>query len=347
MKRIVAALSGGVDSSAVAVMAQEAGYEVIGVNLRMNASDPAAAAVLEEVVSRLGIELHVIDCKADFLQDVLIPAAKEYEQGRTPNPCCSCNRNFKFAQLLRFAEKIRASEVWTGHYAKITKTPDAPPVLECAEDSGKDQSYFLYRLTPEMLNKIHFPLGNMKKEQVRAFAAERNFNFSKRPDSQDVCFGVPGESCGETLRRAAGLPRHPGKFIFNGKVVGKHDGFHRFTIGQRNGHGVALGVPAYISKINAATGNIELETDKKQLLSASFILRDINLLTASLPDRAEIRIRYRSRPALCRIEQIDADALKIIPDEPLSAVTPGQSGVLYLDSKVLGGGIISEIFPCC
>ena len=238
-------------------------------------------------------------------------------------------------------EKIGASEVWTGHYAKITKTPDAPSVLECAEDSGKDQSYFLYRLTPDMLQRVHFPLGSFTKPEIRAFAAGRGFEFAKRPDSQDICFAVPDESCGETLRKAAGLPLKPGRFVYNGKTVGRHTGFHRFTIGQRNGHGIALGKPAYISGINAKNADIELVTDREKLACRTFRITHVNSLVPEIPQEGlSVQIRYRSRPAPCKIAILSADEWEITPDTPLYAVTPGQAGVLYLGDQVIAGGVI-------
>ena len=340
MKRIVIAMSGGVDSATAAIMAKEAGYETIGVTLRMREDSPENLAVLDEVTSRLGIKLYTLDREQEFLDRVLIPAAREYASGRTPNPCCECNYCFKFAELLDFTRKIGADQLWTGHYAVIKET-NGIYHLERGVDSGKDQSYFLYKLTQEMLSMIHFPLGTFAKPEIRAFAAERGFEFAKKPDSQDICFAVPDECCGETLRKAAQLPPCPGRFVHEGRTVGRHSGFHKFTIGQRNGHGVALGKPAYISKINAENGDIELVTDKEKLACTSFYIKECNQLIPELPeDGLTVQIRYRSRPVKCKVQKHSTDTWQIFPEVPLYAVTPGQAGVLYKDNEVAGGGII-------
>ena len=339
-KRVIIAMSGGVDSATAAVMAKEAGCETVGVTLRMREPSPQETAVLDEVVSKLGIELHVLDRKREFKERVLLPAAREYASGRTPNPCCECNRVFKFAELLDFASKAQADELWTGHYAVIDRRGEEAALLR-GIDPVKDQSYFLYRLTPEMLAKIRFPLGGLTKTEVRAFAAARGFAFSGRPDSQDICFAVPGECCGETLRKAAGLPETPGRFVYGGRTVGGHTGFHRFTIGQRNGFGVALGRPAYISKIDASSGDIELVTDREKLACSSFFLHRTNLLVPALPrEGLSIQIRYRSRPVPCRVTAERGGILRVETALPQYAVTPGQAGVLYLGNRVAGGGVI-------
>ena len=340
MKHVVIAMSGGVDSATAAVMAREAGYRTTGVTLRMRETAPETQAVLDEVVSRLDIPLHTLDREKEFLRRVLIPAAEEYASGRTPNPCCECNKCFKFAELLDFTRSIGADELWTGHYAVISQEKDLFH-LKRGLDTGKDQSYFLYKLTPEMLQMIRFPLGGYTKQAIRDFAAERGFAFAKKPDSQDICFAVPDESCGETLRKAAQLPPCPGRFIYNGKTVGRHTGFHKFTIGQRNGHGIALGKPAYISKIDASTGSVELVTDKELLACRCFYLENVNQLLPVLPQEGlTVQIRYRSRPVPCRVTPLSPERWQVTPEQPLYAVTPGQAGVLYLGYEVAGGGVI-------
>ena len=340
MKTVVIAMSGGVDSAVAAVMAQEAGFKTIGVTLRMREEDPASRAVLDEVTSRLKIPLYTLEREKEFLNRVLVPSARIYAQGETPNPCCLCNYCFKFSELLDFTQKMGADQLWTGHYAVIQQQNDSRLLLR-GLDKAKDQSYFLYRLTAKMLDMIHFPLGNFDKADIREYAASRGFEFAKKPDSQDICFAVPGETCGETLRKAAGLPETPGRFIYNGKIVGRHNGFHRFTIGQRNGHGIALGKPAYISRIDAKNADVELVTDKEALACSSFFLKDCNLLLPELPaENLQIQIRYRSRPVPCCVKPISRDLWQVFPQVPLYAVTPGQAGVLYLNDVVAGGGVI-------
>ena len=340
MKRVIIAMSGGVDSATAAIMAKESGYETIGVTLRMREPSPETLAVLNEVTERLDVPLYTLDREQEVRRRVLVPAAEEYAAGRTPNPCCECNYCFKFAELIRFAEEHGADELWTGHYAVIDRAGENF-VLRRGADPGKDQSYFLYKLTRDMLKIIRFPLGTFSKPEIREFAAARGFAFAEKPDSQDICFAVPGENCGETLRKAAGIAPHCGRFVYNGKTVGRHRGFHQFTIGQRNGHGVALGKPAYISCIDAATGDIELVTDREMLACRSFYLDFPHLLMPELPEQGlKIQIRYRSKPVSCRVEVLPEGRWQVFPEVPLYAVTPGQAGVLYLDDAVAGGGVI-------
>ena len=335
-ERVIVAMSGGVDSSTVAALALEAGCEVEGATLLLRDDGDDGGA--EAVCRSLGIRFHLLDRRRDFCERVIVPAARELDAGRTPNPCAICNPRLKFAELLDFASSRGAAHLLTGHYARI----DGENRLRRGIDAAKDQSYFLYRLTGEQLQRCVFPLGTMTKIEVRRLAAKFSLPSAERADSQDLCFAVPGECGGETLRRLAGIPARGGDFLYRGRRVGTHDGIHRYTIGQRQGLGVALGVPAYISKIDPAAAAVTLETDESELLSARFELVD-TVFAETLPDegRAEIRIRYRSPAVGCSYRRI-GDTMEIVPDRPLRAVTPGQSGVLYRGDLILGGGMIVD-----
>ncbi|MCQ2379232.1 MAG: hypothetical protein MJ016_08545, partial [Victivallaceae bacterium] len=184
-------------------------------------------------------------------------------------------------------------------------------------------------------------LGEFTKEKVRALADELDLPAARRPDSQDVCFKNPGECCGETLRRLANMPVKTGYFLYRGKIVGHHSGIHRYTIGQRSGLGVALGVPAYIQSIDAYSGDITLETDPLATTAERFFLDDA-VLHEALPERAQIRVRYRSRPVPCSLTR-EGNRIAVTPEETLFAVAPGQSGVLYAGNLLLGGGVISLV----
>ncbi len=336
-ERVVVAMSGGVDSSVVAALALEAGYEVEGVTLELRAGgdDGSAAAVCRQ----LGIEHHLLDRESEFRDRVIVPSARELAAGRTPNPCALCNPEFKFAELLNFASARGAKRLLTGHYARI----DAENRLRRGVDAAKDQSYFLYRLSREQLGRSGFPLGALTKEEVRRLASGFGLTSAERPDSQDLCFGVPGECGGETLRRLAGLPSRAGRFVYCGREVGRHEGIHRYTLGQRQGLGVALGVPGYISSIDAASGDITLVTDASELLSTGLVLSQC-VFAAPLPDhgRAAVRIRYRSPAVECEYSLLPDGRVEVRLERPQRAVTPGQSGVLYSGDLVLGGGIIEE-----
>ncbi len=337
-KIAVVGMSGGVDSSVCASIAARAGYRVIGVMLQLKspgAAREADEAAFAAVASCLNIESRILPAP-EFDLDVIRHCALEYASGRTPNPCCECNVKVKFKRLLEFARsEYPGATVWTGHYANISNN-----MICRGSDRGKDQSYFLYRLNPESLQDIVMPLGKMTKDEVRRAASELALPVFDRPDSQDVCFGVPGECCGETLRKLAGLPEKIGYFLYNGKIVGSHRGVGKYTIGQRSKLGVALGVPAYISKIDPVSGDITLATDSAALECRKFYLKDVTLHTGSLPEKAEIQIRYRSRPTEVFLSRHN-DMVAVESPEPLRAVTPGQAGVIYAGDTLLGGGIIS------
>lgn len=333
----VVGMSGGVDSSVTAALAREAGFQVIGVMLQMKApgeSRDADEKAFLSVAESLGIEAHILPCP-EFESEVICRCANIYASGRTPNPCCECNVKVKFKKLFDFASSFPGATVWTGHYAKIENG-----VLMRGSDRNKDQSYFLYRLPEKWLHSIKFPLGAMSKPEVRRFAENLALPVASRPDSQDICFEVPGESCGETLRRRAGLPEKIGYFLYNGKIVGSHRGVGNFTIGQRSKLGVALGVPAYISKIDASSGNIFLETDRSRLETKEFFLTDTVFRGNSIPEEGEIQIRYRSCPVKATFSAVEKNKVLVTPDQMLTAVTPGQAGVVYSGDTLLGGGVI-------
>lgn len=355
-KKAVVALSGGVDSSVAAALTVQAGFEAVGVTLRLRHPDPAFSAAqqcssqsdetaVDAVCRKLGIVHHYLDEYPAFEAEILRPAAEEYAAGRTPNPCCRCNPRIKFGKLIEFARAIGAERVVTGHYAKLTRRPDGVCELRRGDDRRKDQSYFLYRLGQSELAMAEFPVGAMEKTAVRAVAARYGFVTSDKPDSQDACFQVPGECFGETLRKLCHLPARPGSFLYRGKIVGRHAGIHRYTIGQRKGLNVALGVPAYVAAIDPASGDIVLETDPEKLLSSSFLLRELHWQSGSAPaagETLEVQIRYRSAGEPCRIE-VSGDSCRVFPLRPLRAVTPGQSAVFYRGELLLGGGVIDHV----
>lgn len=355
-EKVVVALSGGVDSSVAAALAQEAGCEVIGVTLRLKHPDPDFSAAqlcvserdeeaIAQVVRTLGIQHRFLEGFGRFRERVLEPAALEYMNGRTPNPCCNCNLLVKFGMLVDFAREIGATRILTGHYAKLERSPEGF-ILRRGDDWKKDQSYFLYRLTQRELSLLSFPVGMLEKEEVRRIAARIGLVTSQKPDSQDACFQVEGECFGETLRRLCGLAAKPGRFVYRGRTVGRHAGVHRFTIGQRKGLNVALGVPAYIAAIDPESGDIRLETDPESLLSHEFPVHDLSWQLGAPPEgeEMEVQIRYRSRAVPCRIEPTGEGSCRVIPELPLRAVTPGQAAVFYRGSRLLGGGVIGS---CC
>lgn len=349
MKYIVA-MSGGVDSSVAAAIAKRAGHEVIGVTLRMKHPDPefssaqlCASKSDEEAVlsvcAALGIEHRFYDRFPEFADRILRPAAEEYLNGRTPNPCCMCNERVKFATLFDAMREYDADGVITGHYARIDRSGGRAR-LRRGSDPAKDQTYFLYRLTPEMLEKIWFPVGEMEKSEVRKIAEELGLSTAKKPDSQDACFQVPGECFGETLRRLFELPPKRGRFVYRGKTVGTHNGVHQYTIGQRKGLNVALGVPGYVAGIDARSGDVLLETDQNALMCESFDVED--LAGAPFPSELLVQVRYRSKAVPARCEMLPDGHCRVTLETPQRAVTPGQAAVFYDADFLLGGGVIGE-----
>lgn len=335
-KKIAVAMSGGVDSSAAALLLRREGWEVHGVTLLLHPEVSTADPALARFCAEQDIPLAVVDARREFHDRVIEPAAREYNAGRTPNPCCECNEVLKFALLEKCARELGAAALATGHYVRTDGEG-----LRRGGDRAKDQSYFLYRLRRELVPFLRFPLGDLTKPEVRAFARAKNLACAERPDSQDACFAVPGEGCGDTLLRRAGLPPRPGRVTADGRTVGTHAGIHRITVGQRGGMGIALGVPAYVKRIDPENCDVELCTDREQLACRSFILTRVNWqreLPAAGAD-LEIQIRYRSRPARCRVFPEDTRC-RVETAEPLYAVTPGQSGVIYDRDRLVGGGVI-------
>lgn len=343
-EHIAVAMSGGVDSAVAAYLALQQGYQVTGIYLQLG--EAPADESLYQCAEMLKIPLLEADCRQEFHDRVIVPAAHEYACGRTPNPCCDCNRVLKFAELLKVASDNGINKVFTGHYVRLKQGEDGVPRLYKGLDMTKDQSYFLYRLTRNELSRTGFPLGELNKTDVRRIAVEAGLPVASRPDSQDACFQIPGECCGETLRRRCGLPVRKGKFIHNGKVVGRHEGIHRYTIGQRQGLNVALGVPAYIASIDAASGMIYLTVDSGELMSGGFIVKQVNWCSGKAPQcggNISVRIRYRSPGCDCTFVENADGTLSVYPVEKLRAVTPGQAAVFYAGDELLGGGIIDSV----
>ena len=343
-KKVLVALSGGVDSAAAALLARRAGYEVEGMTLLLAPADDGSAA--RAAAEFLGIPLRIVDAAARFQASVIEPAARVCAAGRTPNPCCECNERLKFALLAETAEQCGADFIATGHYARLG-TPDgagAPPIRRGA-DRAKDQSYFLYRLPAAIRERLIFPLGDFTKPEVRAMMKEAGWSGWERPDSQDTCFAVPGECCGDTLFRRCGFAPRPGRFLYRGREVGRHAGIHRHTLGQRQGLGVALGVPAYIRSIDAASGDIELVTDSRELEASHFTLLRAVWSAATPPAEEKdltVQLRYRGRPVAAKLFA-ENDGWRVETAQPQRAITPGQAAVFYDGDTVVGGGEIGEV----
>lgn len=355
--KLIAAMSGGVDSSVAAALCAEAGYEVHGVTLRLKPEIPGCSSYgncggiddessAKQAADIIGIPHEVIDLRNDFTELVLKPCWLEYSHARTPNPCALCNRFVKFGKILEYAKEIGASGIITGHYVKKIMLPDGQTALERGDDPVKDQTYFLFSLTREELASSFFPLGAMTKTEVKAKAAAFGFHAAKKPESQDACFSNPGECFAETLRKFFNASAPGGNFIDkSGKILGRHNGIYNFTIGQRKGLGIALGKPAYVSRIDEATGDVTLCTDEAELLASEAIVNDVNFHVDGYEMRefdCLVQIRYRSAPVKAHVVPSGNSSVKVVFESPRRAVTPGQAAVFYNERIMLGGGWLAS-----
>ena len=344
-------MSGGVDSAVAAFLLKQSGYEVEGVTLRTWTSDEgddgrccdiedAAAAA-----AHIGIGHHSFNCTGIFTEKVIEPFVCAYLAGTTPNPCIICNRSVKWEMMLYYAKVLNAGLVATGHYAKIIKLDSGRYTVGTAEHAAKDQTYMLYRLTQEQLAKTLMPLGTLTKEEVRSIAAENGIPVADKPDSQEICFVPDDDYAGYISRYRKGEVPGEGFFVNeDGEVLGKHKGIINYTVGQRKGLGIAMGRPVYVSRIDSGRNEVVL-SDEEALFRRCAVCSDLNFM--SIPGlskgerlRCRAKVRYHHRPAEA-VAEVKDDKLIITFDEPVRAISPGQSAVMYDDhGNVIGGGII-------
>jgi tRNA-uridine 2-sulfurtransferase len=358
--RILIAMSGGVDSAVAAARLVDAGHDVVGVTLHLwdypEEGEPGAHGRCcapedqydaKRTADALGIPHFTFDRRELFARTVVAPFVEAYLSGETPSPCTACNRGVKVGELVALADKLGAEKIATGHYARLGRTPAGDPFLREGLDGSKDQSYFLFATPREQLERLGFPLGDSTKAEVRAEAVARKLPGATKGESQELCFvgAGAGAYAGFVEQRAKDRIR-PGPIVdASGRVVGAHEGIHRFTIGQRKGLGVALGKPAFVAAIDPITATVQLGQDG-ELGSLHARLGDVVLAPGvSLPiARARVRVRYRHEGAMARL-RVDGDAALATFDEPVRAVSRGQVAVFYDGDRVLGGGTIRETAP--
>lgn len=336
-KKVFVGMSGGVDSSVVAAVLLEKGYDVEGITLLLtDAQKEYGNSDAQAVADVLGIPLHMIDIRKEFSEKVISYFVSEYRQGRTPNPCVVCNQTIKFGLMLDKAIEMGADYIATGHYAKIEEKEGR--FLLKAADSAKDQSYFLYRLNQNQLSHIMFPLADMEKTDTRELARKFNLPVAEKSDSQEICF-VPNDDYVSFLKDYANITSLPGDFVnLEGKKIGEHKGIINYTIGQRKGLG-AFGEPMFVTKIDAKTNEVVL-APKGYQQGKEFIVE--NLCEPIKEETVlDVKIRYRASKVPATVIPISEDTVKVVLHESQRAVTPGQSAVFYSDDTVISGGFIS------
>lgn len=350
-KKAIIAMSGGVDSSVAAFLMQQAGYTCIGATMRLHGGEDATCgssrdvADARSVATSLGMEFRVFDFSDAFRREVVDRFVCAYEQGRTPNPCIDCNRHLKFDRLYRAAQDLGLDCIVTGHYARIERTASGRYLLKKGATAEKDQSYVLYSLTQDQLAHTCFPLGGMRKEDVRALAAEQGFLNAKKRDSQDICF-VPDGDYAAFIRRYTGKDYPPGDFVdVDGNVIGQHKGLICYTIGQRRGLGVAAGKPIYVKQLQAEENRVVL-ADNEQLYDSTVLAERFNWIAYDAPHqpvRVKARARYHhpEQPATATV--LPDGRVEITFDTPQRALTCGQAVVLYDGDTVVGGGTICQV----
>ena len=343
--KIAVAMSGGIDSSVAAALLKQQGHEIFGITMNLCSRIEKNAGVHEDaaaVALHLGIPHHGANLAHEFHELIIEDFISEYIDGKTPNPCARCNRFIKFGLLLNEALKLGADFLATGHYARITVDQDGGRHLRIALDTRKDQSYFLYALPSQNLEYVMFPLGDIEsKDETRRLARKFGLPTSEKKDSQEICF-IPDDDYVSYLERYAQLKMVRGDIIhLNGTILGKHNGAHRYTVGQRKGLGVAWTEPLYVVHIDAEK-NVVVVGEAPFLYSDGLIGSDLNWLVAPPPRHASLtcKIRYRHQPVPCRITILEEERFSVQFDKPVRAITPGQSVVFYDRDEVLGGGII-------
>ena len=349
MNKVVVGLSGGVDSSVAAALLHHQGYKVEGLTLWLMKGKGQCCSEgmvdAAKICEQLEIPHHIVDSRDVFQKNIVDYLVSGYSQGVTPLPCSQCNRTVKFAPMLHYARtELGIDKIATGHYARIRydESSDRFQLLR-AVDPHKDQSYFLYDLTQELLKGTIFPLGNTTKEETRRIATKFNLSTADKPESQDLCLVESHGSMRDFLDKY--INRQEGDIVdLEGNVLGKHQGVHHYTIGQRKGLGIAAAQPLYVVELDAVMNRVIVGDRSAGSLPECTVNRVnwVSIARPTTPIRGEVQVRYRARPVGANIIPLTDDKIRLVFDEPQLGITPGQAAVWYKENTLLGGGIIEK-----
>ena len=351
-ERVLMAMSGGVDSSVAAARLVQQGYDVVGITLHLwdypddgsvkgRCCAPEDVHDARRVADTLGIPHFAFDRREHFRTTVVDPFIDGYLAGTTPSPCVTCNRSVKMGELFGLLDRLDADLVATGHYARIDKSGPVPRLLR-SKDESKDQSYFLHMLPSDVLARLHFPLGDVTKSEVRAEALRLELPGATKGESQELCF-VPTGRYDSFLEEQASERLRPGPIVDDtGKTIGTHKGVHQFTVGQRRNLGGAVGHRTYVVGVDAATQTVRLGRPEELDRKLAILADDVSFAEdISLPLRCQVAVRYRGRPHEGTVTR-ENGAVRVLFDQAVRAVVPGQVAVFYDDERVLGGGTIRD-----